>query len=95
MTAFVQRPVLARDAAGAFMLDADMLAGHFGWPADTLRGFMRRGMVTSTVERGEGDDEGKWRLSVRCGNRRWQAIVEPDGTVAAEHVEFVPLRQGR
>ena len=88
-----RRPVLARDAAGAFMLDADTLAGHFGWPADTLRDFMRRGMVASTVERGEGLDAGKWRLTVRCGNRRWQAIVEEDGTVATEQVEFVPLQQ--
>ena len=95
MTAFVQRPVVARDSAGAFTLDADMLARHFGWPAETLRDFMRRGMVSSTVERGEGDDEGRWRLGVRCGNRRWQAIVEPDGAVVSEQVEFVPLRTGK
>lgn len=94
MTALA-RPVVARDATGAFTLDADMLARHFGWPADTLRDFMRRGMVASTVERGEGEDEGRWRLRVRCGNRRWQAIVEPDGTVVSEHVEFVPLRAGK
>jgi hypothetical protein len=31
----------------------------------------------------------------RCGNRRWQAIVEPDGAVVSEHVEFVPLRTGK
>src|SRR5690606_18706917 len=68
MTAFVRRPVVARDTAGAFTLDADMLAGHFGWPSETLRDFMRRGMVASIVERGEGEDQGKWRLSVRCGN---------------------------
>ncbi|MET3660404.1 DUF6522 family protein [Aquamicrobium ahrensii] len=95
MTAFVGRPVVARDTAGAFTLDADMLAGHFGWPPETLRDFMRRGMVASTVERGEGEDQGKWRLTVRCGNRRWQAIVEPDGAVVSEHVEFVPLRTGK
>ncbi len=92
MTASARRSLVTRDAAGAFTLDADMLAGHFGWPAETLRDFMRRGMVASTVERGEDEDQGKWRLTVRCGNRRWQAIVGPDGAVSDEHLEFVPLR---
>lgn len=95
MTALVRHRLVARDAAGAFTLDADLLAKHFGWPAETLRDFMRRGMVASTVERGEGEDEGKWRLTVRCGNRRWQAIVGSDGAISDEHLEFVPLRSGR
>lgn len=86
-----------RDADGSFVLDAARLAKRFGWSAEELRELMRRGLVTSRVERGEAEDEGRWRLSVRCGNRCWQAIVLPDGTVAEELLDFVPAtgRRGR
>jgi hypothetical protein len=81
--------ILSRDDAGEFLLPADMLAARFGWPTQTLRDYMRRGLVTSRVERGEGDDAGRWRLSVRCGNRRWQAVVEADGTVDTQRMEVL------
>lgn len=83
-----------RDADGSFVLDAGRLAKRFGWSAEELRELMRRGLVTSQVERGEAEDEGRWRLSVRCGNRCWQAVVLADGTVAEEQLDFVPA-QGR
>ena len=83
-------PVLTRDAAGEFLLPAEMLAERFGWPTQTLCDYMRRGLVASRVERGEGEDAGRWRISVRCGNRRWQAIVEADGTVGTQRMEVLP-----
>lgn len=82
--------ILARDESGEFLLPAEMLAERFGWPTETLRGMMRRGLVSSRVERGEGEDAGRWRLSVRCGNRRWQAIVESDGSVGQQRIEVIP-----
>lgn len=96
MTADAAAPELpfVRDADGSFVLDAARLAKRFGWSAEELRDLMRRRLVTSRVERGEGEDAGRWRLSVRCGNRCWQAIVLPDGTVADEQLDFVPA-QGR
>lgn len=92
MTAGEAAPDLpfVRDADGSFVLDAARLAKRFGWSAEELRELMRRGLVTSRVERGEGEDEGRWRLSVRCGNRCWQAIVLPDGSVADEQLDFLP-----
>ncbi len=83
--------VLTLDVAGEFQLPAELLATRFGWPTQTLRDMMRRGFVTSRVERGEGEDEGRWRLSVRCGNRRWQAVVEVDGRVSEQKVDVIPL----
>ena len=80
---------LSRDESGEFLLPADMLADRFGWPTETLRDMMRRGLVSSRVERGEGEDAGRWRLSVRCGNRRWQAIVEADGRVGDQRLEVL------
>jgi hypothetical protein len=81
---------LARDENGEFLLPAEMLAARFGWPIETFRDMMRRGLVSSRVERGEGEDEGRWRLSVRCGNRRWQAIVEADGSVGDQRLDVLP-----
>jgi len=86
---------LARDAEGEFVLPADLLAERFGWPTQTLRDYMRRGLVASRVERGEGEDEGRWRLSVRCGNRRWRAVVEADGTVGAQQVDVLSAQAPR
>ncbi|HWK13877.1 MAG TPA: DUF6522 family protein [Rhizobiaceae bacterium] len=60
---------------GEFTLDTAMLAERFGWSAAEFHDLMRRQRVTSLVERGTDDDHGSWRLSVRCGNRQWQAIV--------------------
>ncbi|MFC5385005.1 DUF6522 family protein [Aquamicrobium segne] len=94
MTRDAAQMVILRDAAGEFTLDAEFLAGHFDWPVEALRNYMRRGMVASTVERGEGEDEGRWRLSVRCGNRRWQAIVNETGAILSEQIEIVPLQAG-
>jgi len=81
--------VLTRDASGEFVLPAELLAAQFGWPAETLQGLMRRGLVASRVERGEGEDEGRFRLTVRCGNRRWRAVVEADGAVSDQHFEVI------
>ncbi|MCR6499375.1 DUF6522 family protein [Shinella sp. CPCC 101442] len=86
---------LARDESGEFLLPADMLAERFGWPTETLHDMMRRGLVSSRVERGEGEDAGRWRLSVRCGNRRWQAIVEADGTVGQQRIDVLPAAPAR
>ena len=99
MTAGEAAPELpiTRDEDGSFVLDAARLAKRFGWSAEELRDLMRRGLVTSRVERGEAEDEGRWRLSVRCGNRCWKAIMLADGTVVEEQLEFVPPpgRRGR
>ena len=96
MTAGEAAPELpfVRDADGSFVLDATRLAKRFGWSAEELRELMRRGLVTSRVERGEGEDAGRWRLSVRCGNRCWRAILLADGTMVEDQLEFVPA-QGR
>lgn len=80
--------IVVADPFGDFTLDAETVARSFGWSARELREHMRRGLVSSLVERGEGEDEGFWRLSLRCGNRRWRAIVAGNGAIVENHVEF-------
>ena len=37
---------------------------------------------------GEGEDKGTWRLSIRCGNRIWSAIILKDGEIGEEKMCF-------
>ncbi|MHB2264558.1 DUF6522 family protein [Aliihoeflea sp. PC F10.4] len=76
------------DASGDFTLDAALVAQGFGWSQHELQNHMRRGHVISRVERGEGEDEGRWRLSLRCGNRLWRAVVTQDCVMIEHEVAF-------
>jgi len=86
---------VTRDAAGTFTIDAEKIAARFGWSAAEWRDMQRRGLVTSRVERGEGEDQGRWRLSVICGNRLWLAVVSEDGALIEERIDFVPASPRR
>jgi hypothetical protein len=42
-----------------------------------------------------GEDEGRQRLTVRCGNRAWTAVVDAGGNVVSENLTMlrhVPTR---
>ncbi len=80
---------IERDGTGDFILEPTELAGKFGLAAEDFRQKIRLGMVTSTVERGEGEDAGTCRLSVRIGNRAWRAILDDHGQVLSEGVSIV------
>ena len=84
-----------RDASGGFVIDADRIAARFGRSASEWREMQRRGLVTSRVERGEGEDRGRWRLSVICGNRVWLAVVSEEGGLIEERIDFVPAQPPR
>ena len=75
-----------RDAAGDFLLDPALLAEKFALDAEDLRRRLRLGLVTSKVEAGMGDDEGRQRLTVRCGNLMWRAVVDASRTVVSEEM---------
>lgn len=46
----------------------------------------------SMVERGEAEDAGTCRLSVRLGNRMWRAILDDQGRVASEEMTILRSR---
>lgn len=84
-----RKPIVAsRESAGDFTLHAEILAQRFRMPTSELRSLMARGLVRSSVEVGEGEDKGTWRLSIRCGNRIWSAIVLEDGRIGEEKMRF-------
>ncbi|MGN6094609.1 MAG: DUF6522 family protein [Bosea sp. (in: a-proteobacteria)] len=67
-----------------FVLDATAIAGRFSIPGDRLRAYLQRGQVFSRVEKGENEDAGRWRLTLRCGNRIWRGVFSADGKLCSE-----------
>lgn len=71
---------LQRTGTG-FSIDAPDLAGLLGLPAAEMRVLMRSGAVTSRFERGEGEDEGLFRVTFLHGRSRVRLVVDGDGQV--------------
>ena len=76
------RPVLF--TGGQMEINAAFIAERFGLTLERTKTLMRQGQFRSLVEKGEGEDEGRWRLTLRCGNRVWRGIVTADGHLRSE-----------
>jgi hypothetical protein len=59
-----------------FVVDAELIAGKLGLSPDTFWREMKRGVVYSVVERGEGEDAGRVRLTVRYRAQSWSITLE-------------------
>lgn len=66
---------------GELTIDAAFLAGRFALSPDALRRHMKQDLVRGVVERGEGADTGRTRLTVRIGNRIWIAVIASEPAV--------------
>ena len=86
---------LERDADGDYVLDPALLTQRLSVPEDELRHLMRLGQVTSVVEAGEGDDAGRQRLSVRCGDMVWRAVLDGENAVLSEETFDLRFRRWR
>ena len=59
-----------------FTVDAELVAKEFGLPPDVFWQELKRGIVYGVVERGEGDDIGRTRLTFRYRSRTWCVTLE-------------------
>lgn len=59
-----------------FVVDAALVAGKLGLAPDAFWREMQRGIVYGVVERGEGDDAGRVRLTFRYRARSWSVTLE-------------------
>jgi hypothetical protein len=64
------------DAAGDVALSAEVAAGLLGIPIEAFLADLRAGVVYSVVERGEGDDAGRLRLTLRRRATERVLVVE-------------------
>lgn len=72
------------DSTGDLFVDPTILADRLGLGAQELRRRMRLGLITSAVEHGVGEDEGRRRLTVRNGNTIWRAVIDGESAVVSE-----------
>ena len=75
---------IERDQGGDFLLEPTALAEKLSLPPEDLRRRMRLGLVTSLVEAGEGEHAGLRRLTVRCGDEVWRAVIDAAGRIIEE-----------
>jgi hypothetical protein len=66
---------------GEVEVDALIVAQGLGITPDLLRDEMRAGKVTSRLERGVGDDEGRHRLTFFADDESFSLIVDDEGRV--------------
>ena len=62
-------------------IEAAVLAPQLNLTVAELKDAMARGEVRTLVERGEGTDAGRMRLTFRFGSRCWSVMREPDGSI--------------
>ncbi|MRX49507.1 hypothetical protein GI374_03420 [Paracoccus sp. S-4012] len=71
---------------GDVQIDAEALAGRLGLSQAALREGMRDGTITSRVERGQGTDAGRTRLTVFTAAKRLRLVVDAGGHVLQSEV---------
>jgi hypothetical protein len=59
-----------------FIVDAELVAQELGLAPDVFWQELKRGIVYGLVERGEGADIGRTRLTFRYRSRVWCATLE-------------------
>ncbi len=67
--------------SGDVVIDAATLADWLGVDTGVLSEAIENGAIRTLVERGEGEDEGRIRLTVRYNNQQFCMIREPDGSL--------------
>ena len=62
------------------IVDAELVANRLRVPAEWLKIAMRHGVVTTLVEKGVVEDQGRTRLTFRFRKRSWRVVIENDGS---------------
>lgn len=86
---------IERDGSGDLIIQSAELAQRFGLSLGELRRAMRLKLFISSVEIGMDADQGTSRLTLRCGNRVWRAILDADDRVTSEEMRMVRTPPGR
>ncbi len=62
-------------------IDATLIASGLRMSQEALRTAMQEGHVTRTVEKGEGDDAGRFRVTFYSPTRRLRLLFDAAGTI--------------
>jgi hypothetical protein len=66
---------------GGFVLEAEVVATAFGLEPAEVPALMRGGGITGRTERGEGEDAGRFRLTLFHGGRALRLTVDAGGAI--------------
>ena len=69
---------------GGFVVDAEDLGPLLGVEPPHVPDLMREGRITSRSERGEGEDEGRFRLTFWYKQTALRLVVQADGRVISQ-----------
>ncbi len=69
---------------GQITVDARDLAPLIGCAPAEVPTHMREGRITSTFEKGEGEDAGRFRVTFRFGTTKVRFTCAEDGTVLSQ-----------
>lgn len=75
-----------------FEVAADLIAEGLKLDLGEVPQLMRAGEITTRCERGEGEDEGRWRLSFRYQGRTLRLTVDSSGTLLSRSSFDAPRR---
>ncbi|MGH8227175.1 MAG: DUF6522 family protein [Steroidobacteraceae bacterium] len=68
-------------ASGGIRVDAEVIAEGLGIAASEVLEALRTGRVTSKLEKGSEEDEGRYRLTFFGESGRFQVVVDARGRV--------------
>lgn len=66
---------------GDVTVSADIVAGHFGLDPKDVQRLMRAGEITGRVEKGTGEDDGRYRLTLRHAGRQVRLTCDAAGRI--------------
>lgn len=75
-------------AGSTVTVDAGVVAEAFGITPDELRDLMRDGVITSRHERGEGEDEGRARMSFLYRGLTFRLTIDEKSGVVLSRARF-------
>ena len=70
-------------------IDAAVAARAMKFAVEYFVRQMQRGAIKSRVERGVGEDEGRYRLSFRHHDRELTMIVDRDGEIISQELTMI------
>ncbi|MFD2857974.1 DUF6522 family protein [Seohaeicola zhoushanensis] len=82
---------VTRNADG-FEVDARLLSATFGLTEREIKARMRDGRITTLSEKGEGEDEGRWRMTFYHGTQALRLTVDKDGNLLSRSTFPVAAR---
>lgn len=67
-----------------FVVEADIIGEAFGIAASSVQGLMQANAITSRCEKGEGEDEGRWRLTFFYNNRAFRLTINDASQIISQ-----------